>query len=156
MYYFAYGSNMSVDRLKKRVPSSVVKGVGSISGCVLKFNKVSKDGSGKGNIQHTGNQDDIVPGVVYAFDKAEKPKLDKAEGLGQGYDEKTVTVSTSKGKIQAVTYYATKTDNTLKPYTWYKDHVIKGAKENNLPEDYIAKLDQTDAIKDPNPKLHDS
>lgn len=156
MLYFAYGSNMSVDWLKGRVPSAAVKSTGSISGHALKFNKVSKDGSGKCNIEHTGNKEDVVEGVVFEFDKAEKDALNRAEGLGYGYDEKTVTVSTNEGEIKAVTYYATKTDDSLKPYTWYMDYVINGAKENNFPADYITKLEQVDAIEDENPELHDS
>ncbi|MFQ5769441.1 MAG: gamma-glutamylcyclotransferase [bacterium] len=157
MLYFAYGSNMSIKRLTKdnRIPSAVVKTAGFITGHILKFNKVSTDKSGKGHIEDTGNQDDSVHGVVYEIDEREKGNLHEAEGLGKGYNEKTVTVSTSEGEIRAVTYYATKIDDSLKPYTWYMNHVITGAKENNLPEDYITKLEQVDAIEDPNPELHD-
>ena len=155
MLYFAYGSNMSIDRLKDRVPSAVVKTTGFITGHILKFNKVSH-GSGKGNIEDTGNPNDIVYGVVYELDKTEKPTLDQAEGLGGGYDEKTVTVSTNEGQIQAITYYATKTNDSLKPYDWYMNHVITGAKENNLPKEHIKDLVVVDSIEDPDPGSHDT
>ena len=156
MFYFAYGSNMSITRLKKRVSSAVVKSIGSISGYVLKFNKISKDGSGKGDIEFTGNHDNVAYGVVYEIDDREKGNLDKAEGLGYGYDKKNVTVSTPEGEIAAQTYYATKTDDSLKPYTWYMNHVITGAKENKLPGDYITMLEQVETIEDSTPELHDT
>jgi hypothetical protein len=139
MNYFAYGSNMSFDRLtaQDRLPSAKVKTIGHITGYVFKFNKISIDGSGKGNIEHTGNPNNMVYGVVYEFDKSEKSKLDNAE---KGYDEITVTVSTPKGEIKAYAYYSTNTDNTLKPTASYKKYVVDGAKENGLPKDYIKKL----------------
>jgi len=158
--YFAYGSNMLEDRLKDRVPSAVVKITGSISGHILKFNKVStdklKNQSGKGNIERTGNKEDVVHGVVFKFNDAEKPALDDAEGLDKGYAEKTVTVSTPEGEVEIVTYYATNTNNSLKPYDWYMVHVIKGAIEHNLPKDYIKRLEAVETIEDPNPELHDT
>ena len=38
---------------------------------------------------------DLIYGVVYEIDESESA-LDRAEGLGYGYDEKTVTVSILK------------------------------------------------------------
>ena len=32
-------------------------------------------------------------------------------------------------------------DDSLRPYTWYKDFVVDGAKEHDLPEAYIKKLE---------------
>jgi cation transport regulator ChaC len=162
MFYFAYGSNMSTARLKapKRVPFAKPKTTGTIFGHALKFNKVSKDRlgnrSGKGHIEETGNQNDLVYGVVFEITEKEKPALDRAEGLGYGYAEKTVTVTTSNGEIEAITYYGTNLDDSLKPYDWYMGHVIAGARENDLPADYIAKLEQIEATEDPNPELHDT
>jgi len=133
MLYFAYGSNMSIKRMQKRVPSAVVRCTGFVTGYVLKFNKISVDGSGKDNIESTGDENDVVYGIVYELDPSEKHLLDKAEGLGKGYDVDTVKVSTEFGEISATTYLATNKDNALKPYHWYKAIVVSGAKENNLP-----------------------
>jgi gamma-glutamylcyclotransferase len=47
MYYFAYGSNMSLSRLRERVPSAEAVGCFSLNGHDLRFHKLSKDGSGK-------------------------------------------------------------------------------------------------------------
>jgi hypothetical protein len=55
-----------------------------------------------------------------------------------------------EGKPRTVTLYAaTKTDSSLKPYTWYKAFVVAGAKEHKLPSDYIKQLEAVEAIQDP-------
>jgi hypothetical protein len=45
-YYFAYGSNMSPARLKKRAPSSLAIGIAQLAKHALHFHKRSKDGVG--------------------------------------------------------------------------------------------------------------
>jgi gamma-glutamylcyclotransferase len=48
--------------------------------------------------------------VVFNISAAEKKALDRAEGLGSGYNEKTVDLITPAGEhLKAITYYA---DNT--------------------------------------------
>jgi hypothetical protein len=47
MQYFAYGSNMSLRRLRTRVPSAVKLGNATLFGHQLKFHKRSQDGSAK-------------------------------------------------------------------------------------------------------------
>ena len=135
--------------MQKRVPSAVVKCIGFVSGYVLKFNKISVDGSGKGNIESTGDENDVVYGVVYELDPSEKHLLDKAEGLGKGYDEGTVKVSTEFGEISAITYIATNKDDSLKLYHWYKAIVVSGAIENNLPPEYLAGIEAVESVEDP-------
>jgi hypothetical protein len=78
--YFAYGSNMLNKRLVERVPSALVRAIGYIEGYTIRFNKRSKDGSGKCNLVKTEDKNDRVYGVVYDFPDADKPALDKYEG----------------------------------------------------------------------------
>lgn len=138
MYYFAYGSNMSTSRLRERVPSAEALGCFALGGHDLRFHKSSKDGSGKCDAYFTKITVDIIYGVLYKIDPKEKPALDKAEGLGYGYNQKEITVTASDGSlITAITYVATKIDNNLKPYSWYVNHVLVGAREASLPPQYI-------------------
>lgn len=149
--YFAYGSNMLKERLIKRVPSALVRATGYIEGYKIRFNKRSKDGSGKCNLVKTKDKNDRVYGVVYDFLDAEKPALDKCEGLGQGYDAKMVKVIAEDGEIRAYTYMAddSAVDDTLRPYSWYKDFVVEGARWHSLPPEYISQLDGFEADSDP-------
>ncbi len=141
---------MSIKRIRGRVPSAEIFGVYSLKTHALKFHKVSKDGSGKCDAYFTNSNTDEVIGVLFNIDPTEKQDLDHAEGLGYGYEEKDVEVSGRNGeKVKAFTYVATDIDNSLKPYAWYKYHVLAGAKESGLPEEYILKIERVDAIKDP-------
>ena len=88
-------------------------------------------------------------GRLYHIDAKEKGLLDCAEGRGRGYNDKCVTVELDSGTtVCAVTYCATETDPNLKPYTWYKKHVLVGAKEACLPPDYIKSLEEVEAKED--------
>ncbi len=157
MLYFSYGSNMSRKRLSDRVQSARFIAVAMLSKHELKFHKISKkDGSGKCDISETGNPDDIVIGVAYDIDESEKPELDKKEGLHYGYEEKTVEVTSVEGELlSAITYYAKNIDSSLKPYHWYKEHVVRGAKENGLPEHYIQIISSIESMDDPNLDRHE-
>jgi hypothetical protein len=60
--YFGYGSNMLTKRLRaaNRAPSAVAHSRGHVVGRKLTFHKVSDDGSGKGDMQLTGDLNDRV------------------------------------------------------------------------------------------------
>ena len=150
--YFAYGSNMSTARLRKRMPSCKPLGIATLPGHALRFHKRSMDKSGKCNAFASGNDNSVI-GVLFSFDPAERAKLDEAEGVGRGYEHAMVTVINDKGRRRKVlTYLATPDyiDDSLKPYGWYKDFVLAGGKEHGLPPEYIAEYIQSvEAIEDP-------
>lgn len=153
LIYFAYGSNMSTARLRERIPSCKSLGTAILPGHELRFHKRSTDKSGKCNAFASGNDNSVI-GVLFSFDPAERAKLDKAEGVGSGYEHAMVTVINDKGRRRKViTYLATPEyiDDSLKPYGWYKDFVLAGGREHGLPSEYIAKYIQSvEAIEDPN------
>lgn len=150
--YFAYGSNMWTARLRKRMPGCKPLGIATLPGYALRFHKRSIDKSGKCNAFASGNDSSVI-GVLFSFDSAERPKLDKAEGVGRGYEPAMVTVINEKGRRRKVlTYLATPKyiDDSLKPYNWYKDFVLAGCSEHGLPLKYIAEYIQSvEAIEDP-------
>lgn len=149
MLCFSYGSNMSLARLQDRVPSARFVAVATLPAHTLRFHKVSNDGSGKCDAEQTGNPDDRVIGVVYEISDKEKLALDRKEGLGSGYKEKEVEVTADQKKLTALMYFATKVDSLLKPYRWYKEHILFGARENDLPAEYIAQLEAIESVDDP-------
>ena len=105
--------------------------------------------------------EDITPRLVVRFynndiPDEEKTKLDEIEGLGFGYEEKIVSVELHNGEIVEVfTYYATNIDPNLKPLHWYKEHVLIGARENGLPEEYIKKIEIVESISDADVARHE-
>lgn len=151
--YFAYGSNMSTARLRTRMPSCKPLGIATLPGHSLRFHKLSTDGSGKCNAFASGNDDRVI-GVLFSFDPAERALLDKAEGVGNGYEHAIVTVINEEGRRRKVlTYLATPDfiDDRIKPYSWYKDFVLVGAREHGLPPEYITHcIESVEAVDDPN------
>jgi len=156
MLYFSYGSNMSIRRLQARTPSARLVGSAVLRQYRLMFHKYSEnDGSGKCDAEQIGNPNHAVIGVVFEIAMVEKALLDRFEGLGYGYDEKSVTVEMlGGGTLQALTYYATRTRSGLQPFHWYKEHVLTGARENGLPDEYIQTIAAVTSIADPNPQRH--
>lgn len=138
-----------------RVPSAKFVVTAVLPGHELYFHKKGQDGSAKCDAFETQSVENSVNGVVYDIAKSHKARLDRLEGLGQGYEEKTVEVVTPSSEVLvAYTYYATFIDRTLKPYHWYKHHVLTGAMEYELPESYIDKLRNVEAVKDPDLRRH--
>ncbi|MDX5151537.1 MAG: gamma-glutamylcyclotransferase family protein [Acidiferrobacterales bacterium] len=149
MYYFSYGSNMSLRRLRARTPSAKCIDTGVLEEHQLVFHKSGRDNSAKCDAHHTGDSEHFVIGVLYEIHPDEKPALDKAEGLGSGYEIKEVLIKLDNGSlVEAFTYYAIHIDASLKPFDWYKEHVIVGAKENALPKDYIEAIQSIEIIQD--------
>jgi len=150
MHYFSYGSNMSIRRLQNRVPSATKVATGILEGHMLRFHKISNvDGSAKCDAEETGDPGHCIYGVVFHITAEERSVLDSIEGMGCGYERKTVRIKLNTGSaIETFTYYATRIDSTLKPLDWYREHVLIGARENALPEDYIRLIEAVEAVVD--------
>jgi len=141
---------MSVSRLRERVPSAIPLGCYTLKGHDLRFHTSGGDESAKCDAYDTANDDDRIYGVLFEMDATDKPTLDRAEGLGYGYQEKEITVIAADGSKQcATTYVAIRIDESLKPYFWYVNHVLVGANETHLPEGYIrSKIRSVEAVED--------
>lgn len=88
---------MSLPRLRERVPSAELIGVSTLAEHSLRFHKVSKkDGSGKCDALFTKDSNDYIVGALFEISESEKEALDRAEGLGYGYQDKKVVVSDAK------------------------------------------------------------
>ncbi|WP_176058564.1 gamma-glutamylcyclotransferase family protein [Paraburkholderia sp. BCC1876] len=146
--YFAYGSNMSAPRLSERIKPIRHAANGYLDGYQLTFDKVSKDGSGKCDCKRTGELGHRVWGVLFAINANSLEALDKYEDAGSTYERQNIQVPTDQGVVAAVTYLATKLEPGLRPYHWYKYHVVYGAREAKLPPDYIAAIEQIEEIQD--------
>jgi hypothetical protein len=136
-------------RLTERTPSAVAIGTASVEGRRLTFDKRSEDGSGKCDIEATGNPADYVWGVLFRIASTEAACLDKAEGCGHGYSKGEVQAMTATGASPAVAYFATEKDSGRLPYHWYKAFVIAGATEHALPAIYVAGIRDVPSQQDP-------
>lgn len=150
MYYFAYGSNMASQRLRRRLPSAEPIGPARLDGYRRTFNVYStRDGSAKCNAV----PDAVGPGlfgVVFRIDPAERLLLDRFEGTGVEYRAVRVRVVLLCGRAEdALTYLGTRIDVSRLPFHWYKEHVLRGALEHNLPDEQIAQIRAVASLADP-------
>ena len=149
MLYFAYGSNLSTCRLLQRVSTAELVTTGQLHHHQLLFHKIGRDGSAKCNAFYTGLEKDIIHGAVYTFDPDERTLLDDAEGLGNGYEIKDVSIVVNGSQhIQAFTYFATRIALDIKPFDWYREHVLVGAREHFFPDHYIDMITSVHVVED--------
>ena len=155
VFYFAYGSNMSRWRLEARVACTASPGIASLPGHRLAFHKAGRDGSAKCDAWRTDNPDDCVLGVLYRLDSNALATLDRIEGRGAGYERQSLMVTDSAGLVvTAETYLATRIDMALRPFSWYREHVLRGAMAASLPETYVAGIRSVPAEQDPDSQRH--
>ena len=154
---FSYGSNLCVERIRERVASAEPRHVGYLESHALRFHKRGRDGSAKADAFATGDPADRVWGVIYELSDADKPVLDRYEGLGRGYADREIEIVTVPGpRVAAFMYQAQSEhiDASLLPYTWYRDFVIIGAGQHGLPSGYIDAVRAVDVAEDPDPERH--
>lgn len=152
MLYFAYGSNMATSRLRApdRVPQAEPCGCAILRDFGLRWHKRSKDGSGKCDV--VPSLGECVHGVLFRIPPGSWCALDRVEGVGHGYERCVVIVDWQERKETVFTYRATETDPALIPYDCYKAHVLRGAREHVLPEDYVRALESVASM--PRPSGH--
>ena len=78
--YFAYGSNLSRERLRARVPEAVAMGAARLPHWTLCFDKHGRDGSAKASIRRAVGQE--VWGAVYRMMCEAARNGSEGEGLG--------------------------------------------------------------------------
>ncbi|MEM0514172.1 gamma-glutamylcyclotransferase family protein [Pseudoalteromonas sp. YIC-827] len=151
-YYFAFGSNMSAQRLGERLPSAQRVGVAHLPDYRLSFDMLSLDGSGKCTIYRESGAS--VYGVVWILDVEDQEFLHKIEGPRYDIAHIEVTLVDQQEPIRAYCYIANTRDRVALPFDWYVQHVYRGAQEASLPEHYIAEIGRQASIEDLNRERH--
>ena len=149
LYYLAYGSNLHPVRLRERVPSAELLDVVELRSYRLAFQKRGQDGSSKCNLTLTGEASDGVHGAIYQIDSAHKPILDRFEG--NGYHDSQLTVEFDGQEYSCLTYLARPSyiENCLKPFHWYKELIVLGAKHLRFPNAYVRSIESIESVEDP-------
>lgn len=148
---FAYGSNMCSGRFRNYGPVPEGKGRAALlADYRLLFNKKSaKDGSGKANVEpYVGGK---VWGVLYTVSDNDLKLLDAGE---VGYSKTKLPVQVGEASAEVWVYLdsSPSQDPALRPYTWYTRFLVEGAKEHAISPEYVATLEQIEAIQDKNEK----
>lgn len=137
-YYFAYGSNLCVDRQLERTGAIRRVRLACLKDYRFAFNKAGVDEVYANIVPCVG---DMVWGAVYLCSPQAMIWLDEYEGVKVGhYRRSPVEVETADGQImQAETYIAV--DEFIievgRPSKWYLDRILQGATEHSLPAGYV-------------------
>ena len=142
--YFAYGSNLVIERITERIGKVKFLGSTSLENWGIRFNKLGKDGTGKCNILKI--QGEVVYGVIYEISREQKRKLDEFE---QGYETITLKIPLI-GKCISYSAHDISNETVSSPFDWYKALVVTGAEKCGFPASYISRLQEQKTIIDPN------
>ena len=148
MSYAAYGSNLHPFRLISRTPGARLLGNARLPDWSLRFDKRSRDESGKCTI-HPGG--DGVHFAIFEMSADDKRVLDGIEGLGDGYEHVVLDIP---GFGDCFSYIAQSAfiDESLLPYDWYKALVHAGARFHGFPDGYRRRIEAVPSRPDPDPE----
>ena len=141
--YFAFGSNMSAQRMNDRLGWSPSPSGAILYDYVMVFNKHSNDG-GKANIMYSPS--DLVEGILYVVNEEDLLILDKYEGVAaKQYKRYDIEVlDKNKKSFSAVAYKALNSGKLFAPTEEYLNYILEG-KEFLSPE-YFSKLESTETL----------
>ena len=149
MLYFAYGSNMNWNQMRRRCASSRFVGRAVLRDYMLAFTRKSKDR--RCGVADVVTKDGAqVWGVVYELADLDVGKLDVSEGFKPGreknsYDRDECLVfldGKDQRPLTVSAYFGVAQRNPPRPNAAYKNLILDGAKHWHLPEAYVRELEQ--------------
>ena len=138
MIYFAYGSNMSEAELKGHCPGAQFLSKARLNDYKLDFTHFSSVNRKCGVGDVVKAKGFVVWGVLYDIPDNEMRELDKKEDAPESYERKRVQVVLPDGTFrEAMAYMVREKVGTIPPSIKYLCLYLKGAREHDLPKEYI-------------------
>ncbi len=134
MLYFAYGSNMSVTRMRSQCPNAELVGVASLRNhsLILNLQGVATVISAPGS---------KVWGVLWNLSEHDREALDWYEAVDAGmHRPATRTVTGPDGEEAEALLYVAPDDRPGRPQPDYVQQLIEAAREHGLPGVYMRTL----------------
>jgi len=110
--YVAYGSNMSIDQMKKRCPESLCLGIAKIEGYRLFFKEFATIKKSK---KHG------VPILLWSISPKDEEALDKYEGFPRMYYKADISIDFNGRTLTSMVYIMSDKRNVTPPSQWYYD-----------------------------------
>ena len=138
MLYFAYGSNLNHKQMNCRCrDNKFIKKV-YLDNYTFVYDGYSNEWKGAvANILKSA--DNIVWGGLYEISKSDLENLDRYEGFPNSYNKEELKVKDDQGNIYKVITYFRTGEKIGIPSDKYKKIIIDGAKDCNLPDNYVKK-----------------
>ena len=141
MLYFAYGSNMDFEQMRKRCPSAITITKAFLPNYRLAFTRFA-DSRGGGVADIVPSDGAAVEGVTYDISDEDVANLDCHEGVSEEcYRRLQVRVTLPAGEIIEVFTYKAFEQGIFQPSRAYVTHLIVGAHYHGLSPEYTAMLE---------------
>lgn len=134
--YFAYGSNMNLNQMKKRCPKAKVVSAVTLPDYALAFNGKT---SGWGVATIKPEKKSVVNGLLWEITAVCEKSLDIYEGYPTLYGKHTVTIYDAEGNpYEAMVYIMTAEHNAVAwPSQQYVNGIYDGYVQNGIPADTL-------------------
>ena len=144
LHYFAYGSNMNWEQMRRRCPSAQFVCVARLKNYCFAIARHSRlRNCGTANIfADTGSE---VWGIVYDVSEQDLTILD---GFEDGYRREkafVLALGDAQTSVEALVYIADREHNVPLPNPEYKRLIVDGARHWNIPEFYCSMLETIQA-----------
>jgi len=142
--YFAYGSNLDPEQMRRRCPGHRVIGAGFLPGHRLRFQGAGEDWGGP-VATIVADPSDTVWGVVFELTDEDLRALDEYEGCRVDdptslYTRRDFQVRLADGGSMNATAYVMRRRPEGNPSKRYLDAITRGARSHGLPTDYVDRL----------------
>lgn len=148
-YYFAYGSNMNVDRVRQRDMAFDHHFGGTLHDYELVFNKKSVKYPGAASANVAAKNGALTEGVLYRLSAPEQiQRMDPFEGYPVRYNRLALPVR-QRHETHLAWVYIANADyivEGLKPACWYLQHLLAGS--SFLSADYMERLKVVECLVD--------
>jgi gamma-glutamylcyclotransferase len=144
--YFAYGTLLGLDSMRRYCPSAKPFGLAFLSQHEIAFGRYGS-GDLDGGCYYVPAPDSIMYGVLYQVPADELAHLDEVAGVGKWYERAPVKVTRPTGEdVQAITYAMSAFKAPYRPPTKYVQQILDGASLMHLPNWYRSRLAEIVAL----------
>jgi len=144
VFYFAYGSNMSEQRMISRGLTPLSKEIGILEDYKFIINKKSFKDPSLGFANIIPESGSSVEGIIYKVLDADIKKLDRFEGYPKHYTKELLTIRLYDGElVESIVYIANPnwvSKTVLKSTTEYKNYILEGI--NYISNNYYKFLNE--------------
>ncbi|MEM4189341.1 MAG: gamma-glutamylcyclotransferase family protein [Candidatus Caldarchaeum sp.] len=136
VWYFAYGSNLDQEGMRRRVGRWYDLKPALLKGYRLVFDVYSS--SWRGGVANVREDEaSAVYGAAYLLDEEQLEKLDRYEGVPHLYHRRKVVVEVEGQPVEAFIYVGTNPRSSLLPSAEYLSLMIKGLKKMGYGEEVV-------------------
>lgn len=122
--YFAYGSNLNPEQMRRRCPDSQFIDVAILRDFHLAFAGHSKRwGGGVATVLEA--PEGQVEGIVWSISDRDLESLDRCEGYPYSYDRSSFEVHLTSGEVRSAVVYVKRDDTSVPPSAEYLEVITK-------------------------------